>query len=137
MAASNASSGGSVGPGASSGPGPGAGAGSRVRELFDAVPPVSRFLLLVNVGIYIWMFLDSTPLNPYSINAFAVIKRGEYYRIVSSAFVHASAMHIFMNMTTLLQLGPHLEKSFGSLIFFLVTVWTIVFAGGIYIGLSW
>lgn len=79
----------------------------------------------------------STGLNNFSISEFSVITKHEYYRVVTSAFVHANAMHIFMNMSTLLQLGPNLEHSFGSISFFLVTFWAVLLSGCLYIVLSW
>ncbi len=45
-----------------------------------------------------------------SISAHMVIANGEYYRIVSAAFVHAGIMHIGMNMMSLYQLGYSLEQ---------------------------
>jgi rhomboid protease GluP len=111
--------------------------GSRVRELVSGIPLVTKCLLGFNIGIYIFMFMDNVPLNSYSISAFFILNRHEYYRIVTSAFVHANAMHIFMNMTNQLQLGPMLERDFGSFIFFLISMWTVLFEGCLYVGIAW
>ena len=38
---------------------------------------------------------------------------GQYYRLITSAFVHGSFLHLFSNMYSLLLLGTYLEKRLG------------------------
>ena len=38
---------------------------------------------------------------------------GEYYRLLTSAFLHAGPLHILLNMVALAQLGPVLESALG------------------------
>ena len=54
------------------------------------------------------------------------VANGEWYRLVTSMFVHASVMHIAMNMVSLFFIGPMLEMLIGRLRFALV-----YFVGGI------
>jgi membrane associated rhomboid family serine protease len=42
---------------------------------------------------------------------------GEYYRLLTAAFLHAGVFHILMNMFALAQLGPVLEAALGRLRF--------------------
>lgn len=39
---------------------------------------------------------------------------GEYWRVLSNCFVHVGALHIIMNMYALWQLGPFVERLYGS-----------------------
>lgn len=52
---------------------------------------------------------------------------GEWYRIITGAFLHGSMLHIFLNMFVLWQLGTILETSIGSirfgLIYFVSVIW--------------
>jgi membrane associated rhomboid family serine protease len=41
------------------------------------------------------------------------VAEGEYYRLLTSAFLHAGVMHILFNMFALAQIGPVLERSLG------------------------
>jgi membrane associated rhomboid family serine protease len=41
------------------------------------------------------------------------VAAGEYYRLITAAFLHAGLMHILFNMFALAQLGPVLERSLG------------------------
>ena len=41
------------------------------------------------------------------------VAEGEYYRLLTSAFLHAGVLHILFNMFALAQIGPVLEHSLG------------------------
>lgn len=104
--------------------------------MLSKIPIVTVSLLLLNSAIHAVIFLFSLDLNNYSISAAQVIK-GEYYRIFSAAYVHGGIMHIFMNMSSLLQLGASLETQFGSLQFAFLTLWSTILIGMVYVFLSW
>jgi membrane associated rhomboid family serine protease len=53
---------------------------------------------------------------------------GEYYRLLTAAFLHAGVFHILMNMFALAQLGPVLEQALGRLRF--VTLYVLSALGG-------
>jgi len=112
-----------------------AGGGNRVGDFLSSLPVVTRIILFVNVMIHILIFLTSASLGNFSISANLVLNKGEYYRIITAAFVHVGLMHIAMNMSSLLQLGHSLESSFGSLQFFFLTLWTTLSTGFIYVAI--
>ena len=109
---------------------------SRFEEFLASVPVVTRALLIINVAAHIVIFVFSWSLNTFAISANLVINSHEYYRIVSAAFTHAGLMHIFMNMSSLLQLGLSLEAHFGSLQFLFLSLWAILVVGMLYIALA-
>jgi membrane associated rhomboid family serine protease len=41
------------------------------------------------------------------------VSQGEYYRLVTSAFLHAGLLHLMFNMFALAQIGPLLEQTLG------------------------
>lgn len=104
---------------------------------FSTIPAITKVLLGVNIGVYVLMFLSSSALPPYMINAHLVIDEYEYYRVFSSAFVHSGIMHIFMNMTSLLQLGASIETQFGSMLFLSLSIWSVILIGFLYVSLCW
>ena len=53
---------------------------------------------------------------------------GEYYRLLTAAFLHAGVFHILMNMFALAQLGPVLERALGRLRF--TTLYVLSALGG-------
>ena len=42
-----------------------------------------------------------------------MLSKGQWWRLLSSQFLHAGFLHLFGNLLTLLLLGKHLEESFG------------------------
>ena len=109
---------------------------SRVSEVLSKIPFVTSCLLLFNSGVHGAIFLFSLNINQFAISANPVLK-GEYYRVISAAFVHGGIMHIFMNMSSLLQLGASLETQFGSAQFALLTLWATLLTGAVYVFFSW
>ena len=108
----------------------------RLEEFLGQVPVVTRALLFVNLAVHALIFIFSLSLNTFAISAHLVVNDAEYYRVVSAAFVHAGLMHIFMNMSSLLQLGLSLEAHFGSLQFLFLTLWSIFAVGIVYVCLA-
>ena len=53
---------------------------------------------------------------------------GEYYRLLTAAFLHGGLFHLFLNMLALVQLGPVLEAALGRLRF--VALYVLSAVGG-------
>ncbi len=83
--------------------------------------PVVLALIIVNTAVYLW---EQTKLN-HNIVRFGLwpnqIHYGhQWYRMVTSPFLHASVTHIFLNMLTLAIVGPPVEAELGRLRFLAV-----------------
>ncbi len=73
---------------------------------------VTYVLIVINAGVYLWT--ASSPRNEIKLAvAEPFIANGEYYRLVTSGFLHFGIFHIFMNMVLLFQLGQLLEPAIG------------------------
>lgn len=110
---------------------------SRVMEFLTSVPIITRCLLAINVSIHLLVFLTSWPIDSFTMSPWIVLYRGEYYRVISSVFLHAGILHLFMNMSTLVAIGPSLEHHFGSLKMLLITLWTILLGGIFFVFIVW
>jgi membrane associated rhomboid family serine protease len=109
----------------------------RVTEVFQGIPYVTTALLVVNTVIHLYNFLFTVDVGEYAIQARMVIYYYQYYRIVTSAFLHGGFFHLLMNMMSLYQVGAHIEQQFGSGPFFFMTLWSILLCGTVYCLLSW
>lgn len=109
---------------------------ARFTEYLSQIPVVTASLITLNCAVYCIIFLSSTSINRVAISASQVLN-GEYFRIVTSVFVHGGLLHIFFNMSTLLDLGWYLESQFGSMKFAFLSVWSIIITGLLYVFLSW
>ena len=110
---------------------------ARVQEYLSSVPIVTRALLFINITIHIAVFVTSYPVINVAINPILVILRGEYYRVVTSAFIHGGLLHIAMNMSSLLAIGRSLEIQYGSLMMLMYTLWGLVLTGTLFVALVW
>jgi rhomboid protease GluP len=88
-----------------------------------SVAPATYALLGFNIGVYVLMVLGGvSPISPSSDalmswganNAGNVLVYGEWWRIVTSMFVHGGVLHLALNMWCLWNLGMLAEPLMGS-----------------------
>ena len=76
------------------------------------LPIVCGTLVVINVIVYlICTFTGDLLYNIGELDAVAVLRYGEYGRILSSTFLHAGIEHLFNNMVILFFLGANDRKS--------------------------
>jgi membrane associated rhomboid family serine protease len=91
----------------------------------SSIPPVTRFLLVSNVVLFIVDFLLKHILIAYlSLYSFDThyndIQTFHSYQLISHMFMHGSLGHIFFNMFGLFMFGKVLETVIGSQRFFIL-----------------
>src|SRR5947209_7981827 len=82
--------------------------------------PVTASLVAINIGVFAAMVLSGASImNPgnevvqWGANAGELTLGGEYWRLLTAAFVHIGLIHIAFNMWCLLGLGRLSERLFG------------------------
>ena len=104
---------------------------------------ITRFLVFVNVIAFLWeasiagpgafTMLGSDSLEPVLVRGAlwpdAVLVNHQWWRIVTSAFLHGSLMHIFVNMISLWSLGRFIELATGSVRMLFIYVLSMVASG--------
>ena len=84
-------------------------------------PYISIFLVVCNLVIFlICTFTGDLLYNIGDFSPYDFADRGEYYRIISSMFLHADIRHLVNNMLLLAGLGMMLEKETGHVRFLLL-----------------
>lgn len=82
-------------------------------------PVVTILLLAANILYFIWLEWKGSTNDGYfmaqhgTLIAGYVIERGEYYRLLTSFFMHFGISHLINNMILLGYLGSRLEKYLG------------------------
>lgn len=75
---------------------------------------VTKVLLATNVGIYaLQAVVGDTVTARFAMQGFAVALNGETYRLMTSAFLHASITHLLFNMWALWVVGGAVESRLG------------------------
>ncbi len=101
----------------------------------NARTPVTIALVLVNIAVYVFMQVHggASESNRYFIAGVLdgpdVLQRGQWYRIVTSAFMHEGLPHIALNMFALFQLGTFVETMLGGWRMFVVYAISLVGGG--------
>lgn len=88
-------------------------------------PFITYLLIAINVLMFIFLEIkggstDTNLLIKYGAKYNLAILDGEWWRIVSSMFIHIGVLHLFMNMLALYYLGTAVEQIFGSKRFFFI-----------------
>jgi membrane associated rhomboid family serine protease len=84
-------------------------------------PVVTQVIIAINAAVYGYGMVKGPDQLIYDGGLFGPsVASGEWYRIVTSGFLHAGLLHIGFNMFILYQLGMLLEPALGKLRFSLV-----------------
>jgi membrane associated rhomboid family serine protease len=81
---------------------------------------LTRILVAINVIAYIWEKFSGALNSNASLEAHGALVgtdvqlQGQWWRIVTSAFLHGSEIHILFNMLALWQVGTFIELIFGT-----------------------
>lgn len=75
--------------------------------------PANMAIMLVNIGLSFAAFSNDRLMDRLMFDVGRIRRNKEWYRWVSSAFIHGDPFHLFMNMLALFFFGPILELSFG------------------------
>lgn len=103
------------------------------------ITPVNSVIVLINVIVYVMIniiikhtgYLGGMEklVTKGALAYIQVIHNHEYYRILTSMFLHADFDHIFNNMLVLLFVGANLEKAVGKLRYLIIYFGTGIIAG--------
>lgn len=82
--------------------------------------PITYGLIGACIIVYAWTSLkysfSMNALDGISAGGFlplAILQAHEYYRLITANFIHFGLMHIMMNMISLSNIGPFLERIYG------------------------
>lgn len=111
---------------------------TEVRTIRNLGPtaPVTRILVGINVAVFLAEMLAGSSLmsqaggtlNRYGALVGFEVANGEYWRLLTSAFLHAGLLHLAFNMWILWIVGQLLEPAVGSAKFALI-YFVALFAG--------
>lgn len=95
--------------------------------------PVVSTIIALNIIAYIVTLMPGFGQELFyaGVSMNALIAQGQWWRIVTSMFLHAGFLHVLFNMFSLFLFGPELEKIAGKMRFL-----TIYFLAGIFGGLA-
>ncbi|MGI9408017.1 MAG: rhomboid family intramembrane serine protease, partial [Hyphomicrobiaceae bacterium] len=76
--------------------------------------PMTYAIIVLNVLISGYaFFVDSELINRWSLQIGSILKGRQYYRVLTSGFLHADPTHFLFNMVTLFFFGRFMEAMLG------------------------
>ena len=83
--------------------------------------PLTYTLMILNILIFIVPQIFTVWFEPIyqegALNGYWVVIEGQIYRLLTSIFLHADAMHIVMNMLSIYMVGTMVERLFSKTIY--------------------
>jgi len=76
---------------------------------------LTLILVIITSGISYYAFNNYSLMDKLILNPYKITKRKEYYRFVTSGFIHADFGHLIFNMLSLWFVGEGIERLFGML----------------------
>lgn len=73
---------------------------------------ITLIIILVTVGISLAAWNNPNLMDRWIMNPYRVASRGEYYRLLTSGFLHADWGHLLFNMISLYAFGGFIEQVF-------------------------
>lgn len=94
--------------------------------------PATYALLIVNILVSGYAFtVDRNLNNQFDLDVGRVLNRKEYYRLITSGFVHGDPIHLLFNMYTLYAFGPIVESYMGLIPFLILYFGSELAANGL------
>ena len=73
---------------------------------------ITIVLIIINTAVSLYAMQKPNLLNGLMMNPYQIVSRGQYYRLISSGFIHRDHMHLIFNMFTFYFFGTQLEYIF-------------------------
>jgi len=96
------------------------------------VTPITSTLIALNVVVFLAELVtggSAGPVVQLGVEYGPAISQGEWWRIITAAFLHANLLHILFNMMALAQVGMVVELAYGSARMLAVYVASLLAAG--------
>lgn len=106
----------------------------KAEDVFAKKKPVVTYTIIaINIVLFVLMYIfgkgstDAQTLVNFGANYAPLIKAGEYYRLITSAFLHIGLMHLLVNSYALYVIGPQVESFFGKTKYIIIYVLSAAF----------
>ncbi len=93
---------------------------------------ITYVLIIINVLIYALSLVGILDINAFSMS-YGAVRDGEWWRVLTAAFFHNGAIHLFCNMYSLYIIGTQLETVLGKfkycVVYFISAIVASLFSG--------
>lgn len=102
----------------------------RALRSYEMPPPATAcFIAVCLVCGVVQLSMDPAATRRFTLSGNAVFVDGQWYRVVTSAFLHGGALHLGMNALSTAAIGAALERRAGSAFLFCYAAWAAPLSG--------
>ena len=95
----------------------------------------ANLMLVISIGIVSYMsFTNSNLFNNLLFSPYVILREKQWYRFLTSAWVHGDFMHLFVNLFVLYSFGDFLEYTFKNWFGEGILQYLLLFIGSVIIG---
>ncbi|MEG0021553.1 MAG: rhomboid family intramembrane serine protease [Bacilli bacterium] len=92
-------------------------------------PMVTKIILVINIVVYLLsLIIGPNAVLQFGSNFKPYVVNGEFYRLITAAFIHVNLLHFLFNNYALYIIGPQVENFFGK------TRYIIIYLGSAILG---
>lgn len=88
---------------------------------------ITLIIIVITIGISVWAWNDPRIMARWIMNPYEVDRKKQYYRLLTSGFLHADWSHLIFNMLSFYFFGSVVEQIFGFLFGPAYAIWLISF----------
>ncbi|WP_019988922.1 rhomboid family intramembrane serine protease [Rudanella lutea] len=88
---------------------------------------ITLLIIVVTIAISVWAWNNPDLMNRWIMNPYQVARRGQYYRLLTSGFLHADWGHLIFNMLSFYFFGSYIEQLFAFMFGASSAIWLIGF----------
>lgn len=95
-------------------------------------PTVTSAIIFINVVLFLMMYIfgrgstDTYTLLKFGANQRGFVLMGEWYRLITSSFLHIGIWHLLFNNYALYVIGPHVESYFGKVKYAIIYLFSAI-----------
>jgi membrane associated rhomboid family serine protease len=102
----------------------------RALRSYEMPPPATAcFIAVCLVCGVVQLSMDPAATRRFTLSGNAVFVDGQWYRVITSAFLHGGALHLGMNALSTAAIGAALERRTGSAFLFCYAAWAAPLSG--------
>lgn len=114
----------------------------REKYMRNNKPIITYILIFINIVMFVLMYMlgngseNTNTLIDFGANYILLTKAGEYYRLITSGFLHIGVIHLLLNMYSLYIVGSQVEYFYGKIKYIIIYLFSLIMGSLFTVALS-
>lgn len=114
----------------------------REKYMKNNKPIITYILIFINIVMFVLMYMlgngseNTNTLIDFGANYILLTKAGEYYRLITSGFLHIGVIHLLLNMYSLYIVGTQIEYFYGKVKYIIIYLFSLIMGSLFTVALS-